>query len=558
MRQKNRSQFLTYQLDASILPYVRVGSPVVVPVNRRQAPAVVWRLTRRIEPELKSKVRSIVSVDKQRAFRPVTLKMVETVATSAAVPVSTVANVALTYPEPLAQLEYKAPSAIRNLPIFVSGHWQYRAQTYAQLLTKAPNSRAIIVVAEYNLAQAIAKQLTQLLGDRRQVELIKPGKGVKQTKKLVETSQPTILVGALSDIWLPLKSGDALIVDQPEHSGNKYEQTPYLTAKAVALTRARLEGLRLILGGNAPTVSDFGQIDDKQWRLLQQHRQPLTIKKSDTLEGLVTRAKEAVKNRERWLIFCLAKNWASTLICGACGQIVECPNCQHSLAVTDRQSLSCRWCGYRTGWPSRCTNCTQTNWQTLTPGLSQIDSALRNASLGEQVAVVQNQDKPANRLITLATERIFSFPYVRFDHVVVNLDRLVVGTRPSDSWQVSNILTALTALSGHVEVQTRFINHPLWSQGSMFNQWLKTELIARKRVGLPPLGTLATLHLADNAKLVNIETDLQALTPELTVEPLNKGRARLFWPHLLTTSQRQQLADTLPPGCWIDLQPSGL
>ncbi|MEX2361588.1 MAG: hypothetical protein WD544_00145, partial [Patescibacteria group bacterium] len=58
---RGSTQLLTYATPAQIIPYIRVGSLVTVPVRKKKITAVVINIHRRVDRTLKEKIKEIVA-----------------------------------------------------------------------------------------------------------------------------------------------------------------------------------------------------------------------------------------------------------------------------------------------------------------------------------------------------------------------------------------------------------------------------------------------------------------------------------------------------------------
>src|SRR5205814_4446176 len=78
-----------------------------------------------------------------------------------------------------------------------------------------------------------------------------------------------VVVGARSGIFAPARKLGLIVIDE-EHEGTfKQESTPRYHARDVAVMRARLEGIPIILGSATPSLESWHNAERRQYRLLE-------------------------------------------------------------------------------------------------------------------------------------------------------------------------------------------------------------------------------------------------------------------------------------------------
>ena len=62
---RGSSEELTYAVPAEIIPYIGVGSLVLVPVRDNRIKAIVVKLHRRVDKRIDGKIRQFLTIDKK-------------------------------------------------------------------------------------------------------------------------------------------------------------------------------------------------------------------------------------------------------------------------------------------------------------------------------------------------------------------------------------------------------------------------------------------------------------------------------------------------------------
>lgn len=163
----------------------------------------------------------------------------------------------------------------------------------------------------------------------------------------------------------------------------KQESTPRSHARAVAERLAEAHGALLILGSATPSIESISRVNAGEYQVarLEQRVNPVRGSGADALElppvtvvdlrnefhqghtsllsrpliGAMTRA---LDREQQSLLFLNRRGTATVVLCGDCGQSVQCPYCEipHTWHE-DRRRLICHRCGYQAAPPKRCETC---------------------------------------------------------------------------------------------------------------------------------------------------------------------------------------------------------
>lgn len=185
-----------------------------------------------------------------------------------------------------------------------------------------------------------------------------------------------VVVGARSAIFAPTPHLGLIVVDEEHEPSFKQETTPRYHAREVALRRAEMERIPLVLGTATPALESWFKASRGTYRLLQMPRRvmdrPLprvdTIdlrdeKYSQTYRGALSRRLRRAMTQEigagGQVILLLNRRGFSTHIqCPACGEVVRCPDCE--IALTHHRAVDkvvCHYCDYRVATPVACPSC---------------------------------------------------------------------------------------------------------------------------------------------------------------------------------------------------------
>lgn len=189
----------------------------------------------------------------------------------------------------------------------------------------------------------------------------------------VARGEASVVVGARSALFLPFRDLAVIIVDEEHDPAFKQEDGVIYHARDMAVARARIEGVPIILASATPSMETLANVD--QGRYASVHlpdRHAAAMPRVDAVdlrreppargrflsEPLRAALRATVAAGEQALLFLNRRGYAPLTLCRACGHRMRCPDCQtwlveHRLAGR----LACHHCGYVTRKPNACPAC---------------------------------------------------------------------------------------------------------------------------------------------------------------------------------------------------------
>ncbi|MEK7171181.1 MAG: hypothetical protein AAB774_02665, partial [Patescibacteria group bacterium] len=366
VKQRTQVSELTYGLNAQIIPYVKVGSLVLVPLRKKSVKGVVVGFSRSVAKDIKNSVREIIKLDKNlQVFSSAQIEVIHHLAKYYAAPLAEVAFHALQFPQPSGKGQASTCKvAGRGLsfrvgfkPLIISGSLSQRCQAYQRILQKT-TGRVLFIFAQNTFATSFYDSLAAELQSNVVYHIRRPS----QAKLMAEVGQPGIkaIIGTLGEAFVPLQPGDTIIVDQPYHIGAKSQSRPFMSSRRIALIRGEVEGLRVVLGDSVISPGDLLAVKDKKFRLTTAKSigRELTIvdrrgQKDAIAPSVVEEIEHAVSSGQRILVLVMARGWSSALVCRECGYVFTCQNCNRTPGVRDGQ-LRCGYCASEVEMPKTC------------------------------------------------------------------------------------------------------------------------------------------------------------------------------------------------------------
>lgn len=211
----------------------------------------------------------------------------------------------------------------------------------------------------------------------------------------IAAGEVQVIVGARSAVFAPTRRLGLIVVDEEHESSFKQETTPRYHARDVAVMRARLEGIPIILGSATPSLESWHNARRGRYRLLSLPRRVLdlpmpTVQLIDlrheppargpyrAISPTLERAMRETLDRGGQIILLLNRRGFSTfLLCPACGEAMKCRFCDVALTHhRDRDVLLCHYCGYEQQPPERCPHCGLRQMRFLGVGTEKLEAEL--------------------------------------------------------------------------------------------------------------------------------------------------------------------------------------
>ena len=191
----------------------------------------------------------------------------------------------------------------------------------------------------------------------------------------IAAGQIQVVVGARSAVFAPTPHLGLIVLDE-EHDGSfKQDIAPRYHARDVALRRARLENIPLVLGSATPSLESYHAARQGEFHLLDMPRRvadlPLpdvaTIDLRSQPHGgyggaislpLYRAVRAAIDSGGQVILLLNRRGYSTTIQCRACGYVVTCPHCD--IAMThhrDGERTVCHYCDYEIRTPACCPEC---------------------------------------------------------------------------------------------------------------------------------------------------------------------------------------------------------
>src|SRR5712691_2852601 len=163
-----------------------------------------------------------------------------------------------------------APPEVPALIHGVTGSGKTLAYLEVMRRTVADGRGAILLVPEIGLTPQTVARVRGVFGD--QVAVLHSGLSEGERAdawRALRRGDRRVAVGARSAIFAPVQRLGAIVVDEVHESSYKQGTAPRYHARDAAVTRARLEGARVLLGSATPSLETLHEVREGRTRLFE-------------------------------------------------------------------------------------------------------------------------------------------------------------------------------------------------------------------------------------------------------------------------------------------------
>jgi len=290
-----------------------------------------------------------------------------------------------------------ALSERRFLPVLLHGvTGSGKTEVYLQAIENAlgQGRQALVLVPEIALTPLTVRRFLARFGGKVAVlhSGLRGGERYDAWRR-IRRGEADIVVGARSAVFAPLPRLGILVVDEEHDPSYKQEEGPRYHGRDVAIMRAKLLQVPVILGSATPSLESFERAQTGRYRLvrLPQRIEERPLPRVDVVdlrrvEGgdrllsppLVAALEACLGRGEQALLFLNRRGFSTLLLCEECGAAAGCPRCSVSLTYhAGRGRLRCHTCDFERRAPDRCPECQGSRLRYLGFGTQQLEVAVR-------------------------------------------------------------------------------------------------------------------------------------------------------------------------------------
>jgi primosomal protein N' (replication factor Y) len=286
-----------------------------------------------------------------------------------------------------------------------SGKTEAYFEAIAQALRQG--RQTLVLLPEIALTEPFLKRFAARFGH----EPVAWHSGLRQSQRrrawrAIAGGDAKVVVGARSALFLPYAELGLIVVDEAHETSFKQEEGVQYHARDVAVMRAKLEGLPIVLASATPAIetrqmAEIGvyrevRLPDRYGGAQLPDIEAIDLTADPPPRGrwlapsLVKALDETLERGEQALLFLNRRGYAPLTLCRHCGHRFQCPNCtawmvEHRLV----SRLACHHCGHIMPPPRACPECgEEDSLVPVGPGVERIADEVRASFPEARTAIV--------------------------------------------------------------------------------------------------------------------------------------------------------------------------
>lgn len=266
----------------------------------------------------------------------------------------------------------------------VTGAGKTRIYTHLLLEQVKAGKDALLLYPEISLTSQILDEL------QKYAEVVVFHSGLTDGERsklwhLVATkTEPCIIVGPRSALFLPFKNLGIVIIDEAHESSYKQDNDIKYSSIYTAGGLCSAYGAKLLLGSATPPLTETEHILSRGGNLVCLHEKAIEQNKdnNNTLKDirvvdakardsfsknsmisneLIDAVSSALANNQQTMLFINRRGTAKLVLCSTCDWQADCPQCDLPLTYHhDSHKLLCHTCGRKSDMPNVCPKCGNT------------------------------------------------------------------------------------------------------------------------------------------------------------------------------------------------------
>lgn len=421
-----------------------------------------------------------------------------------------------------------------------------KTEVYFEAVSKVieQGKQVLILLPEIALTASFLDRFEKRFG-------VRPGEwhsdiAPKKREKLwrqIATGEIRAVAGARSALFLPFSELGLIIVDEEHDSAYKQEDRVFYHARDMAVVRAHLSDVPIVLASATPSIESRVNADKGRYQYLRMENRyggaelpelnTIDMRKSPPPRGcfispiLAEAIGEALERKEQSLLFLNRRGYAPLTLCRVCGHRFECGNCSTWLVEHRfRRQLQCHHCGHNEPTPEACPSCgTLDHLVACGPGVERLAEEVVTLYPDARTLILSSDLSGGVKRLRLELDAIakgevdivvgtqlvakgHNFPLLTCVGVV-DADLGLANGDPRAAERTFQLLSQVTGRAGRAGgdsvafLQTYQPEHPVIQAIASGDReaFYDREIEGRKRSQLPPFGRLAAIIVsADNKR----------------------------------------------------------
>ena len=348
-----------------------------------------------------------------------------------------------------------------------------------------------------------------------------------------KTGDIDVIVATRSGIFTPFANLAIIIVDEEHDLSFKQQDGFRYSARDLAVLRAKLEDIPVILGSATPSLETLNnaQMGKYHWLKLRQrtNKQALPsiqvqdVRQHKMQKGLsfivLQQIAAEIKKGNQVLVFLNRRGWSIKVTCLDCAWVAECDECDTYLTYHKHlHKLRCHHCERLYSLPEFCPQCGSQKIEPMGVGTEKIHHGLRSYLPDTEIIRVDrdtvktpNQwQKTVDKIksgipcVMVGTQMLakgHDFPHLTLV-VIVNVDNSFYSLDFRATEHLSQLMIQVSGRAGRKDKEGKVIIQSMNPQhnffklllGKSYQDFATFEINQRKELGFPPGSYMAIIR----------------------------------------------------------------
>lgn len=404
---------------------------------------------------------------------------------------------------------------------------------------RAKGRRALILLPEIALTPQFIGVLRACLHEEVAVvhSQLTPAQRRSQWRR-VRSGEIGVIIGARSALFAPIENLGLILVDEEHDPSFKQHEGVRYNARDAALVLARAHKAVTVLGTATPSLESLHNTRTGRYRLLEmpervgnrpmpdielidlRHHDHSSVAQHGihVSETLASALRTTVDAGNQAILFLNRRGFSPELRCTACGESIECIDCERPMTYHRRgHVMMCHACGRSAQSPRTCPSCGDDALERMGAGTERLEHSLSSALEGMRVGRLDRDISRARSMekvlgdfrrgdldVLVGTQMVtkgHDFPRVTLVGVLAGDQSLSFADFRSGE-RTYQLLTQVAGRAGRADqpgrvlIQTWKPDHPVMQAVLLgdYPQMARFELRGRQRAHLPPYGHVVLLR----------------------------------------------------------------
>lgn len=272
-----------------------------------------------------------------------------------------------------------------------------KTEIYMHLIDEVVKNgkEAIMLVPEISLTPQIIERFKVHFSSNIAIlhSGLSDGERYDEYRKIIR-GEVSIVIGARSAVFAPLKNIGIIIIDEEHSSTYKQDHNPRYNAIDVAIERGKYHNAKVILGSATPSIESYARAQKGYYKLVSLNKRAndallpkvKVIDMKDEIRNgnsifsreLLSNINDRLEKNEQIMLLLNKRGYSSYLMCSNCGEVLKCPNCDITLTYHKTSGMNrCHYCGYAQNKVDKCLFCKQGELKNFGMGTERVEEEVK-------------------------------------------------------------------------------------------------------------------------------------------------------------------------------------